>query len=209
MRRVEALLLAVNQRFGATMILTSHHVESTLRIADHVVVLVDGAAARGRAAEIRGERRARVREFFADAGRGRPVSGRRRASPGSARRAFALRPRARPLARLRGAGRGGARDAARRASAAPSTSSTTSACSRSPIIGVSGLAVGMVLGLQGYNTLVRFGAEESLGTVVGLSLIRELGPGALGAARHRARRLGGRRRDRLDGASPSSSTGCA
>ncbi len=40
----------------------------------------------------------------------------------------------------------------------------------------SGLAVGAVLGLQGYNTLVRFGAEESLGAVVGLSLIRELGP---------------------------------
>jgi phospholipid/cholesterol/gamma-HCH transport system permease protein len=44
------------------------------------------------------------------------------------------------------------------------------------IIGVCGLAVGMVLGLQGYNTLVRFGAEESLGAVVGLSLVRELGP---------------------------------
>jgi phospholipid/cholesterol/gamma-HCH transport system permease protein len=44
------------------------------------------------------------------------------------------------------------------------------------IICVSGLAVGMVLGLQGYNTLVRFGATESLGAVVGLSLIRELGP---------------------------------
>jgi phospholipid/cholesterol/gamma-HCH transport system permease protein len=44
------------------------------------------------------------------------------------------------------------------------------------IICVSGLAVGMVLGLQGYNTLVRFGAEGSLGAVVGLSLIRELGP---------------------------------
>lgn len=44
------------------------------------------------------------------------------------------------------------------------------------IICVSGTAVGMVLGLQGYNTLVRFGATESLGTVVGLSLIRELGP---------------------------------
>lgn len=44
------------------------------------------------------------------------------------------------------------------------------------IIGASGLAVGMVLGLQGYNTLVRFGAESSLGAVVGLSLIRELGP---------------------------------
>jgi phospholipid/cholesterol/gamma-HCH transport system permease protein len=44
------------------------------------------------------------------------------------------------------------------------------------VICVSGLAVGMVLGLQGYNTLVRFGAESSLGAVVGLSLIRELGP---------------------------------
>jgi phospholipid/cholesterol/gamma-HCH transport system permease protein len=44
------------------------------------------------------------------------------------------------------------------------------------IICVCGLAVGMVLGLQGYNTLVRFGAAESLGAVVGLSLIRELGP---------------------------------
>ena len=44
------------------------------------------------------------------------------------------------------------------------------------IICISGLAVGMVLALQGYNTLVRFGAEEALGTVVGLSLVRELGP---------------------------------
>ena len=44
------------------------------------------------------------------------------------------------------------------------------------IILVSGLFVGMVLGLQGYNTLVDFGAEESLGVVVALSLVRELGP---------------------------------
>ncbi|MDH5409564.1 MAG: lipid asymmetry maintenance ABC transporter permease subunit MlaE, partial [Gammaproteobacteria bacterium] len=44
------------------------------------------------------------------------------------------------------------------------------------IIVVSGLFVGMVLGLQGYNTLVDFGAEESLGIVVALSLVRELGP---------------------------------
>src|SRR5882672_7846862 len=44
------------------------------------------------------------------------------------------------------------------------------------IICVSGLAVGMVLGLQGYNTLIRFGAANSLGAVVGLSLLRELGP---------------------------------
>jgi len=44
------------------------------------------------------------------------------------------------------------------------------------IILVSGLFVGMVLGLQGYNTLVDFGAEESLGVLVALSLVRELGP---------------------------------
>jgi phospholipid/cholesterol/gamma-HCH transport system permease protein len=44
------------------------------------------------------------------------------------------------------------------------------------IIVVSGAFVGMVLGLQGYNTLVDFGAEESLGVVVSLSLVRELGP---------------------------------
>jgi phospholipid/cholesterol/gamma-HCH transport system permease protein len=44
------------------------------------------------------------------------------------------------------------------------------------IIVVSGTFVGMVLGLQGYNTLVDFGAEESLGVMVALSLVRELGP---------------------------------
>jgi len=45
-----------------------------------------------------------------------------------------------------------------------------------PIVLVSGLFVGMVLGLQGYNTLAKFGAAQSLGLVVALSLLRELGP---------------------------------
>ncbi len=45
-----------------------------------------------------------------------------------------------------------------------------------PIILVSGLFVGMVLSLQGYANLVDFGATASLGAVVALSLIRELGP---------------------------------
>ncbi len=44
------------------------------------------------------------------------------------------------------------------------------------IIAVSGLFVGMVLGLQGYNTLSDFGAAESLGVMVALTLVRELGP---------------------------------
>ncbi|MCC2638321.1 MAG: Toluene tolerance efflux transporter, permease [Moraxellaceae bacterium] len=45
-----------------------------------------------------------------------------------------------------------------------------------PIIVVSGLFIGMVLGLQGYNTLIDFGSEQALGTLVAMSLLRELGP---------------------------------
>ncbi|MBN2885685.1 MAG: lipid asymmetry maintenance ABC transporter permease subunit MlaE [Chromatiaceae bacterium] len=44
------------------------------------------------------------------------------------------------------------------------------------IISVSGLFVGMVLGLQGHYVLARFGAVESLGLMVAASLVRELGP---------------------------------
>jgi len=44
------------------------------------------------------------------------------------------------------------------------------------IILVSGLFVGMVLGLQGYDTLARYGSTEALGVLVSLSLVRELGP---------------------------------
>ena len=44
------------------------------------------------------------------------------------------------------------------------------------IIMLSGLFIGMVLGLQGYVVLVDFSAETSLGQLVALSLLRELGP---------------------------------
>ncbi|WP_369795692.1 MULTISPECIES: lipid asymmetry maintenance ABC transporter permease subunit MlaE [unclassified Salinivibrio] len=44
------------------------------------------------------------------------------------------------------------------------------------IIMVSGLFIGMVLSLQGYLVLSDFGAETSLGQMVALSLLRELGP---------------------------------
>ncbi len=44
------------------------------------------------------------------------------------------------------------------------------------IIVISGLFVGMVLGLQGYYILSDFGAEETLGLMVAASLVRELGP---------------------------------
>src|SRR5271156_2468172 len=44
------------------------------------------------------------------------------------------------------------------------------------LVALIGLFTGMVLGLQGYNTLARFGSSGALGTVVALVLVRELGP---------------------------------
>ncbi|MCJ8341029.1 MAG: lipid asymmetry maintenance ABC transporter permease subunit MlaE [Pseudomonadales bacterium] len=44
------------------------------------------------------------------------------------------------------------------------------------IIAVSGLFIGMVLGLQGYTILVDFASEQAVGQMVALSLVRELAP---------------------------------
>lgn len=44
------------------------------------------------------------------------------------------------------------------------------------IIVVSGLFIGMVLGLQGYTILVDYGSEQAVGQMVALSLVRELAP---------------------------------
>ena len=45
-----------------------------------------------------------------------------------------------------------------------------------PIIFFSGLFIGMVMGLQGLTILKKFNASQSLGQLVALSLVRELGP---------------------------------
>jgi phospholipid/cholesterol/gamma-HCH transport system permease protein len=44
------------------------------------------------------------------------------------------------------------------------------------IIMLSGLFVGMVLGLQGFQLLQRFGSEDALGTAAAIGLVKELGP---------------------------------
>jgi phospholipid/cholesterol/gamma-HCH transport system permease protein len=44
------------------------------------------------------------------------------------------------------------------------------------IIALSGLFIGMVVALQGYNTLQKFGAESELGSLLALAVVRELGP---------------------------------
>lgn len=45
-----------------------------------------------------------------------------------------------------------------------------------PVILIVGMFTGLVLGLQGYYVLNRFGSESLLGTLVSLSIVRELGP---------------------------------
>ncbi len=59
------------------------------------------------------------------------------------------------------------------------------------IIMLCGLFVGMVLGLQGYDLLARFGSEDALGVAAALGLLKEFGPrgrraAVRGPCRHRA-----------------------
>jgi len=65
-RRVEDLLLRVNARVGATMIITSHHTQSTLRIADHLVMLLEGEAVEGTPRELVRGPDPRVVDFFSE-----------------------------------------------------------------------------------------------------------------------------------------------
>lgn len=65
-RRVEALLVEANRRYGPTMILTSHHIETTLRMADHVVVIAEGRAIEGTPDELRRSSHPEVRDFLSE-----------------------------------------------------------------------------------------------------------------------------------------------
>lgn len=86
-RRVESLLVRMNQRMGVTMVITSHHIGSTFRIADHTVLLVDGSCISASPAELRTSRDPRVVAFLAEASPNGPSVAREReeleASPGA------------------------------------------------------------------------------------------------------------------------------
>ncbi|HKC49723.1 MAG TPA: ATP-binding cassette domain-containing protein [Myxococcota bacterium] len=69
-RLIEALLVEVNHTKGLTMVLTNHHIGSTMRMADEVVFLVDGAAISGTVKEISQSSDPRIRRFLAAAGSG-------------------------------------------------------------------------------------------------------------------------------------------
>jgi phospholipid/cholesterol/gamma-HCH transport system ATP-binding protein len=52
-KRIEALLVGLNRKYGMTVILVSHHVPSTMRMADHVLLLLEGRSVEGAPAELR------------------------------------------------------------------------------------------------------------------------------------------------------------
>ena len=64
-RRIEKLFVSLNQRLGISLLVTSHHIPSTLRMADQIVFLVDGEAVCGTPKELRESSDERVRRFFA------------------------------------------------------------------------------------------------------------------------------------------------
>lgn len=51
-KRIEALLRRINRQLGVTLLVSSHHIPSTLRMADQVVLLLDGAAVVGAPSEL-------------------------------------------------------------------------------------------------------------------------------------------------------------
>ena len=65
-RRLEALLVQFNRQLGMTMIVVSHDIPSTMRMADHILLLLETRAWEGSPAELRRSDDAQAVEFFGD-----------------------------------------------------------------------------------------------------------------------------------------------
>lgn len=63
---IEALLVRINRTRGMTMIVVSHHIPSTMRMAGHVVLLLPGSVVQGDPAALRSSEDARVRRFLTE-----------------------------------------------------------------------------------------------------------------------------------------------
>jgi phospholipid/cholesterol/gamma-HCH transport system ATP-binding protein len=63
-RRIEALLQELNQRLGLTLLVTSHHLPSSLRMAHQLVFLIDGGAVAAPPKDLLSSRDERIREFL-------------------------------------------------------------------------------------------------------------------------------------------------
>jgi phospholipid/cholesterol/gamma-HCH transport system ATP-binding protein len=64
-RRIEKLFVTLNQQLGLTLLITSHHIPSSLRMADQIVFLQDGTAVAGAPLALRNHADPRVSGFFA------------------------------------------------------------------------------------------------------------------------------------------------
>ena len=64
-RRVEALLVDLSRRRGLTLVVTSHHLASSLRMADRIVFLVDGHAVSGTPQDLLHAEDRRIVDFLA------------------------------------------------------------------------------------------------------------------------------------------------
>jgi phospholipid/cholesterol/gamma-HCH transport system ATP-binding protein len=64
-RRIEALLVGLSRRAGLTLVVTSHHLASSLRMADRIVFLVDGRAVSGSPQELLQSADRRIVDFLA------------------------------------------------------------------------------------------------------------------------------------------------
>jgi phospholipid/cholesterol/gamma-HCH transport system ATP-binding protein len=69
-RLIEQLLVDVNRAKGLTMILTNHHIGSTMRMADEIVFLLDGVAVSGSVKDIKASIDPRIQRFLQAAGTG-------------------------------------------------------------------------------------------------------------------------------------------
>jgi phospholipid/cholesterol/gamma-HCH transport system ATP-binding protein len=67
-RRIEALLVDLNRHLGLTLIVTSHHVASSLRMADRLVFMVDGIAITGPPTDLLKSEDERIVEFLSAEG---------------------------------------------------------------------------------------------------------------------------------------------
>ena len=215
---VGQLIRKLNDALGITSIVVTHDVYESLKIVDYVYFVSDGPHRRARHAR-RGARversvRAPVRRRRSPTVRCRSTI-RRRAT----REEFARAELTRIDLRRCGASASGTLDCVVRGWASPRASSLA-VLTHSPaalrrlqltmreiyfagvlslvIILVSGLFVGMVLALQGYDTLQRYGANESLGVAGRAVAGARARAGGRGAAVRGPRRHADHRRDRPD-----------
>lgn len=65
--RIERLLIQLNREHGITILVVSHHIHSTLRMADHVLLLLGGRSIQGSPEEMLQSTESDVAEFFAEA----------------------------------------------------------------------------------------------------------------------------------------------